>query len=109
MLIQHPCTHIRNVGEPEFPGEKAADRRLVGGIEHRAGRAAPAGRVVAEPNRRKPVGVGRLELEPHGLREVESPCRPVGPLGIGQGVLDRQPHVGRTELGDHRPVDELHE
>ena len=62
---------------------------------------------VSERQTFEPLEVGRLELEPHRRVEIHGWEAHVEPLGIGERVLDRHPHVGDPELGDEGAVFEL--
>ena len=71
----------------------------------------PPRRATSYPNCRagKRLVVGLLEVPGRQLAPVEPPRRARHALRIGQGVLDRQPHVRRRQLGQHRAVHELDE
>ena len=45
----------------------------------------------------------------NGSRPIQPRRDPSRPLGPGQGILDRQLHVRRAQLGHHRAVDEFYQ
>ena len=62
---------------------------------------APAARVhcrAGDPQRRKPLGIGRLERQAGDLGEIEPRRRPVDTVRPGQAMRDRHPHVGRRRV-----------
>jgi putative spermidine/putrescine transport system substrate-binding protein len=63
-------------------------------------------RTVGQCETGKPVVCRFMKLEP-STSEIESVKRRLPPVGIGAGVLDRQPHVGDAELSDHGAVAQL--
>ena len=96
----------RDLGEAERAVEEPGDGDLIGGDE-RGRRALPdATRLAGDPQRGEARLVGGPELEPPGGREIDGDRRRRAPVGIGQGVLDRKPHVGGAQLGLQGAVDE---
>ena len=109
MMIQGRAAGARDVEERQLAGQEAADRGLVGGVEHGPAGAALPGRLVAQAQGGEGLAVGLLEVELAQGAPVEAAGRPRQALGVGEGVLDRQPHVRRRQLRQHRAVLELHE
>ena len=96
-------------GKAIAPVEEGRDRDLVSGVEDGPAVAACIGGLADDVVRRVgAIGQGR-ELEGPPLR---GRCGPRGrghALGVRQGVLDREAHVGKPELGLVRAVGELDE
>ena len=83
-------------------------------VDHLVGRVQYAGHVSAacdglegESQTAELLQVGLEELQRMG-EQVEAVGRERQPVGIGEGVLDGQPHVGHAELRLHAAVAELH-
>jgi hypothetical protein len=96
-----------NLGKPDAPGQECLDRRLVGRVQDRAQRTPPADYIIGQGQGGETVLVRRFEPQRKGLGEVDAPADAGGALGVGEGVLDRRPHVGGRELRDDGPVNEL--
>ena len=95
----------RDLGEAERAVEEPGDGDLIGGDE-RGRRALPGQACLAgDPERGEARLVGGPELEPAGGREIDGDRRRRAPVGVGQGVLDRKPHVGGAQLGLQGAVD----
>ena len=104
MMIQGRAASARHVRESQFSGEEALHGRLVGGVEHRSASAAAPGHLIAQLQGRKRLMVGLLEVPRRQFAPVQPSRRPAHAFRIHQGVLNRQPHVRRRQLRQHRPV-----
>ena len=63
--------------------------------------------LTGDPERREARLVRRAEVEPRDADEIRRGGRRRAAIGIGQGVLDRESHVGGAQLGLEGAVDEL--
>src|SRR5688572_1345850 len=61
-----------NLDEADFPGRKGGDGGFVGGIEHRAQRAAFAGDPIAERQGWEAEGIRFLKIEREGFTQIEN-------------------------------------
>ena len=96
-----------DIGEADSAGKEARDRDFIRGVQHDRRRAARLERLAGKPERRKARTSGTSKSS---LAIAARSSRCAGrrdPFGPGQRVGDRDPHVGRAELGKHRSVDEL--
>ena len=88
------------------PPRNASTATSLAGVQPRRARSP-----VARPDRRgrgrERRTVGWLELEHRQLGPVDGAERCRQPGRVGEGVPDRQPHVGERQLCHHGPVDEL--
>ena len=109
MMIQGRAAGARHVEESQFPGQEALHGRLVGGVEDRPAGAAAAGHLIAQLQGRKRLVVGLFKVPRRQFAPVQPSRRPAHALRVEQGVLDRQPHVRRRQLRQHRAVLEFHE
>jgi hypothetical protein len=106
--LHHGLDGFGDGGEGDALVEEGRHRLFVGGVQDR-GERAPAGQgLVAQAEAREPVVVGDLELQAEAAREVHPGDGRLPAFGIGQRVLDGQPHVGHAELGQDGAVHELH-
>ena len=95
--------------KPQPAVEEGVDGDLVGGVE-RARRGAAGERGLAgEPQARERVQVGRLEVQPAELDQVERRDRQVGAVRVVQRVADRDPHVRIAHVRLRGAVAELDE
>ena len=95
---------ISRKAEPAF--KERCDRYLVGGVEDgrlRAARGQAPARARPSAGKRSRSGASKASA-PIATRSSRCAGRR-HPLGPGQGMGDRHPHVGRAELGEHRAVD----
>ena len=87
--------------------EEGGDGDFVGGVEH-GGEGAAGFAGFAGEGEGGEIGEARgLEVEPGEFGEVERREGIRHALGVGDGVLDGEAHVGGRELREHRAVDEL--
>jgi len=70
------------------------NRRFIGGIEHRTSRAAPARHLAPQPQGGKTVPVRRFKRYLTHFTEFKPPGSARQPVRVGQGILNRQLHVG---------------
>ena len=96
-------------GSPSRPSRKAATAASLAPL-----RTAPAvpprpGHFQAQLQGAEPLEIGRLELASRIARRQSSfAATPAARARPRQGVLDRQLHVRRTQLGDHRTIHEFY-
>ena len=90
------------------PVQEGLHRDLVGGAEPGRGRAAAAAGLVGQVDAAEDGAVGRLEGQGLGPRPVESAEGRRGTVGPAEGVADGEAHVGLGQLGQRRPVAQLH-
>ena len=98
-----------DVVESDPPLQKQAHRRLVGAVEHRAGRAACGGGLSGQTQTGKRRLVRLRKGQRAALQQVQRPIRALRPMGILQRVADRQLHVRRAQLRQQRAVPKLHQ
>ena len=105
--VEHGVDHLGDPEEGEPAGEERVDRDLVGGVQH--ARRGPAGRrgLPGKPQAREGVAVDGLEGQAAERDQVERGDRQRRPVGVVQGVGDRDAHVGIAEVGERRPVAEV--
>ena len=95
MFFEHLSTDARNIQELELTGQKAANGRFIGRIENHAACAAALGDFVPKVERRERFPIRPFKMKSRELLPLESLRWTVHPLGIGQSILDRQPHIWR--------------
>src|SRR5262249_12511369 len=93
VVVQRRPAGAWDVEEIQVAGEEAGDGGLVGGVEDGAAGAPAPRHLIPQLYGRKRLVVGLLEVPGAQLAPVEAPRRTAHPLRVGQGVLDRQPHV----------------
>ncbi len=107
MGIHRLRNHLRDVRESKPAFQKRRHRDLVGRVQH--DRQAPLRfeGAVGQAQARKIVPRRLVKLEGFLLREIEKRHRRVPAIGIREGVLNRQAHVGDAHLRDDRSVLQL--
>ena len=105
----HGAGHaLPDAREAEATRKKSIHGGLVRRIEDGWQCAARRSGATGEIERREEIGARSLKIESAHRREIKRGAGSGKASGIGQGVLDRERHVGRAHLGDNRSVDELH-
>ncbi len=105
-LIEYLLDDVGNLEEAQPLLQERVHGDLVGGVEYAWRSAALARRVSGEAQAWKGVEVDSLECQlPYGL-QVERRHRQPHALAAVQRVGDRDAHVGRPEVGEHRAVSE---
>ena len=99
MMIEHGTARSGDVKEPDVAVEEPGDRRLVGRVQGAHGGAAGGG-ITSNPRRRQGnVSRSGSKVRAKAFVHVEERAGAGDPIGIGQGVLHGEPHVGGGELG----------
>ena len=95
--------------------EESASSFAESEVDHFVGRIQDTGdvttllhRLVSQTEVRETLQVGLFESEVVRCEEIETRDIALPTLGIGERILDRQAHVGCTELCLDATVDELH-
>src|SRR5579862_9739133 len=92
-----------NSGESKTPTDELMDPDLIGGVENRRSTIAALQRLAGQCECREADRVRSLEGEGRHLSEIEARGT-THALGPSKAVRNRNPHVGRSELGDEGTV-----
>src|SRR5262245_3959181 len=109
VTLQNRTASRHNFRKCHLTCEKAGHGGLISRIHHCSSRATRSRNLAPQSQRRKAILIRWLEIELQRLCQIKLPSRRRCPIGPGQGILNRQLHVRRTKLGDHRPVDEFYQ
>ena len=93
---------------PSRPSRKDATATSLAAFSTTGVGGAVAQRPVGQAQAREPVQVRGAEVQTARSDQVQPRQRAVPALGIGAGVLDRQPHVRHAQLCNHRAIGQLH-
>ena len=109
MSRERPGKHRAMSRKPSAPARKRPTAASLAALS--TAPQVPPRRATSYPNCRagNVSRSGCSKCQRRQLAPVQPPRRPRHPLRIRQGVLDRQPHVRRRKLGQHRAVRELDE
>src|SRR3989442_3549582 len=91
MHIHCSLDDLRNRREADPSLEKTRDRDFVGRVQHHGQAALRLERAIREAQAWKCVDVGRGELEPSGVSEIQRGKRSSPPRGVREPELNRQP------------------
>ncbi len=108
MPLEHLTNHISDPPPRESTAKESGYGHLVGGVEGGGSVPAGGGGPVGQPEAGEGLQIRRFERERAEPGPVDDPDRLGHPPRGGQGVGDGQAHVGHRQLGDGRPVRELH-
>ena len=98
---------LGDLREIDFAGAEGVDRDFIGRVEDGGQCAAHFPCPARQSQRRKTFHIRFFKSEAAEFREVRLHAFAARAIGIGQRILDRQAHVRRGKLRDHRAVDEF--
>src|SRR5208283_4415534 len=90
----HPC----DISVGDFLVKKMIDRHLVRGGEHCRHAASRPERIKCKGKTGEALSIRLFERQRAYAREIKSGRRPLEPLGVGERIGYRTPHVRHAEL-----------
>ena len=106
-LVKGGADDLGNVDPADPTVEEGGHGHLVGAVEPGRSGAARSTGPVGQVQARERLPIRRLELERSHLGPVDGAERHPQAVGIGQCVPDREPHVGKRQLGQGGAVSGL--
>ena len=104
MRFEHGLVECGDRGETNPSLEKRGHGDFVRRVQYGRCRFASGNRSVGQPETRELLTIRLLEVETSELGEIESWKIELDPIRIRERHRDRHPHIGKAELGHHRPV-----
>ena len=107
VMFQNAAASRHDFRKAQLAGQKTGHGRLVGRVEHRSGRAARARHFQPKASAGNRSRSGGSNSKCNDSAQSNFAATPSARSRIGQGVLNRQLHIGRTQLSNHRAIDEF--
>ena len=101
VLVHCAADALGNLREVDAAINEGVNSNFVSGIEHGGECAADFAGFAGELKRRETLGIWFFESEAAELGKVGLDAITGRAVGIGEGVLNGQAHVGRGELREH--------
>src|SRR6185312_5763038 len=96
-----------NLSKGDVSRAKRRNGGFVGGVQHGSKGSATSSYVKSQSKCGESVLVWGLKMELERGFQIEPAGNAFGPLGIGEGVLDRGPHIRGRKLRNDRAINEL--